>query len=238
MAKKGSTKVQTRFASSKAVFLKKKEKKWAIKPIAGPHGKENSVSLGFVLRDLLCLVKNLKEAKKVLREGKIKVDGVIRKTHNFPAGLFDVVEIIDIKKAYRVLLDEKGRIFLKEIEIKGIPTKLCKIVKKSLGAKETVNLTTRDGRNFLEKKSSKKVGDSVKIELPSQKLIGHIALKKGNLAFVLGGRLAGKTAKIFEVIPGTIKRKKIIELEVGGKKFKTVEKNVFVIGENKTEIEV
>lgn len=99
-------------------------------------------------------------------------------------------------------------------------------------------MNTNDGRSFLEEKTEAKVGDTIKIELPSGKIAKDIGLKKGNLAFISGGTHVGSTAKITDISEGTITREKLVELELKKKKFKTTAKNVFVVGEKKPEIEI
>jgi len=55
-----------------------------------------------------------------------------------------------------------------------------------------------DGRNILtnEKYSTQ---DSLLLELPEQKIIERIKFEKGAIAMVLGGKNAGKIAKIKEI---------------------------------------
>ena len=65
---------------------------------------------------MLGIVDTRAEAKRVLSEGKILVDGVIRKDLRFPVGLLDVITIPLENVAYRVLLDSKGRLELHKLE--------------------------------------------------------------------------------------------------------------------------
>ncbi len=237
MGKKGENKTEKRLASSKVKDLKRKEAKFSIRSRAGGHKGEKSVPLGFVVRDLLGVAKTAKEAKRIINKGMVKIDGIIRKDYKFAVGLFDSVNLPKTKKSYRVIYDSLGRIQVKEINEKNSSNKICKVVGKRKTKKGKIQLTTHDGRNILEKESKIRVGDSIKIRLPSQKIESVLELKKGNLGYLVGGSNIGKIAKIVEIEPGTIKRPRLVKLEKESK-FQSVETNVFVVGEKKPLIEL
>ncbi|MEM3193440.1 MAG: S4 domain-containing protein, partial [Candidatus Bathyarchaeia archaeon] len=48
---------------------------WALKPSPGPHPIERCIPLGVIVRDLLGLAETMREAKKIIAQGKILVDG-------------------------------------------------------------------------------------------------------------------------------------------------------------------
>ena len=191
--------------------------------------------MGFILRDLLKLASTLGEGKKILQSAKVSVDGKTRKDYQFPVGLFDVVSIkADENKTqnYRALLDNKGRIYLKEISIKH-PSKVVKIVAKKAAKKGLMQLTTNDGRTLMEKQSKHKIGDSLQIELPEQKIMKSLEFKQGNIAFIVGGKNVGAMAKIKEIIPSTMNREKTITLESKGKQFKTTHNHALALRKKK-----
>ncbi|MFH1664017.1 MAG: 30S ribosomal protein S4e [archaeon] len=237
MAKKGSQKKEKTLSTSKTRLIERKNNTFTIKTSSGPHNSKQSIPLGFLVRDLLKISENKKETRNVLNNGKIKVDGKPRKDLKFPVGLFDFISIEDTKENYRMVLDSKGRLIpIKTDEKKA--TKLCKITGKKVGKKNTVQLNTNDGRVFIENKTELKVGDTIKISLPEHKITEKLTEKKGNLAYVTGGSHSGQTAEIQEIIKGTVNRPKIIKLKTKDGEFKTTEKNVFIIGEKKPEIEL
>lgn len=240
MASKGGQKTLKRIAASKAKFLERKGLKWTIKASPGPHNEKESVALGFVLRDLLKVASNLKEAKIILNAGKLSVDGIQRKSVSFPVGLFDVVLFAETKKAYRIVLDNKGRLEAREIKFAEKQHKVSKIVGKKMLKTSTVQLVCNDGKTFTATEkdalAKAKIGDSVLLELP-KKVVKVLELKKGNSAFVVGGKHVGETAKILGVGVSAMQRPKLITLESGEENFVTVAKNVFVIGEAKSAIE-
>jgi small subunit ribosomal protein S4e len=82
----------------------KKERTWVVSPRPGPHKKFECIPLLIIVRDILKIVDNAKDAKKIIKSREIFVDGKPRRDHKYPVGLFDVVEIPKLRKQYRVVL--------------------------------------------------------------------------------------------------------------------------------------
>lgn len=238
MAKKGETKGEKRLRTSKVRKISRKEKKWAIRSKPGPHSRSKSIPLGSVIRDLLGKGKTLREVKFILNKGKVKVDGRIVKNYRFSTGLFDVVTLEEEKKSYRIIFDISGRFTLKEITGTGKLRKLCKIVGKKIIKGSILQLVTNDGRTLREKKTDYRVGDSLEIELPGQKILSRFELKRGNFVYITGGTHIGEQGKVREITSGTMKRPKLVTLKPEGKdEFQTIESNVFVVGDKKLNVE-
>ena len=147
MAIMGSRKHLKRFKAPKHWPIHPKENKWTTKPNAGPHAIEGSLPLLLIVRDILGVADNAREAKRIINTGEILVDGRARKDYKFPVGFMDVIEIPKSEKVYRVLPDEKGRLILYPIAAENKDFKLCKITDKTTirGGKTQLNL--HDGRN-------------------------------------------------------------------------------------------
>ncbi len=237
MAKKGENKTEKRLAASKVIPLHRKAYTWNVKAKPGPHKKRNSVALGFVLRDLIGITKNMKETKRVLTAGRILVDGKIVKDNRLPVGLFDIITIVPEEKTYRVLFSKKGKIIVLE-EDKHSGEKICKVVGKKVVSKELIQLATNDGRSFNEKSNKAAVGDSLLVQVPKQKILKVIKLEPGKVALVVDGTHMGEVANIKEITPGTMTRPKLVLLEAGESQFKTVESNIVVVGDSKPLIRV
>ena len=233
MSKKGPQRKSRAISVSKSVKISRKTVKWAVTTKAGPHKKDSAVPLGIFLRDLVKIVKTMKEARRILSEGQVKVDGVIRKDHGFSVGLFDIVSVENADKAYRVLVDKKGRIVAKEME-KNTGEKLCRVEKKQAVTK-AIQITTNDGKLF--KGVDAKVGDTLKIKVPENKVISVIPMKAGIKVYIISGSHTGEKAEVVEIIAGTARRDRIVKLKEEDKEFETTASNLFAIGENKEEIE-
>lgn len=238
MANRGETKSQKSLSVANLRVIKRKENKWTVKSMTGTHTKKSSVPISFILRDLLKLAGTMKEAKGMLHKGLVKVNGKVRRDYRFPVGLFDVVDLEKIGKRFRIVLDSKGRIEMKEISSKEKMAKINKIAGKRVVKGGLIQLTANDGSTFLEKKTEINVGDSVLVELPGGKVGKRIEMKEGNLAYVIGGKHSGTIGKIKSIIESGMNRDMLLTLEGATGDFQTVEKNVLVVGEKKTEIEI
>lgn len=206
----------------------RKERKWAMTPLPGPHKKFESMPLGMLIRDGLKLAANTKEVKNILTQGLVKVDGKIIKNKNWGIGIMDSVQIGD--KSYRVMPSTKG---LKLIQIpeKEANLKLVKVIKKTMNGKK-VQLNLHDGRNLFSDKKDIKVGDSLLITVPDMKVEKHLPIKENTEVMIISGKRSGTIA--------TLKgRKKILFhpdaalLEKGKNKFETTFDYLMVVGEVK-----
>jgi small subunit ribosomal protein S4e len=172
--------------------IKRKENKFVISA-RGAHPKDFSLPLLVLVRDVLKIAETNREAKGIIKKGEVLVDKRKRKDPKFGIGLFDVIEIPAMKKAWRAV-PQDGLSFI-EIPEKETNMKICKIIdKKTLkGTKNQLNLS--DGRNILtDKKYS--TYDSLLIGLPGQKIVDHLKFEKGSTVLVIRGSNAGKLAKI------------------------------------------
>ena len=95
--------------------ITRKNKRFVLTVKPGAQSKHASIPIAVFLRDTIKTVTSLREAKSVIYAGKIKVDGVIRKSLHHGAGLMDVVELEGSNKTYR-LVPQDGTL-LKPIEI-------------------------------------------------------------------------------------------------------------------------
>ena len=128
MAKMGSRKHLKRYKAPKSWPIHPKEDTWTVKPSAGSHSINDSIPLTLVIRDVLKLADNAREAKRIINSGNILVNGIVVKDYKFPVGFMDVLNIPKTGESYRVLLDRKARLQLKLIEDSS--AKLSKIVNK------------------------------------------------------------------------------------------------------------
>ncbi len=110
-----------RVAAPRTWPITRKTSKWVVKPTPGAHSEERGMPLVVVLRDLLHLADRSKEIKQILQEGKVLVDGRIRKDHRFIVGMFDTVSIPAINASYRVMIGDNGRFKLVRLPIARVP---------------------------------------------------------------------------------------------------------------------
>jgi small subunit ribosomal protein S4e len=148
-----------------------------------------------------------REARHVLSEGKILVDGVERKDHKFPVGIMDVVSVPATEKFFRVLPLPKRGLDLHPIAKSETGFKLCSVVNKTSVGGGNLQLNLHDGRNILisaeesEGELSKiKTHDTLKIEIPDQKVVDVLPYGTGTLVLVSAGKNVGLTGRVKEIL--------------------------------------
>ena len=215
--------------------IARKTHAWVAKTSPGPHSSADSMPLVMVIRDMLKLVDNAREAKRALYEGKVLVDGKIQKDYKLPVGIFDVISVPLNNQQYRVLKDEKGMFYLSLLEA-GVVRKLARIENKTVikGKKQQLNLS--DGSNKLVE-GEFKVGDSLVLSLPEKNIEERIGFEVGNLAMVVGGKHTAQTGKIKEII--TVKSSQPNRVIISGDvEFETIKDYVYMIGKDQPVIKL
>ena len=224
-----------RLNAPRALRLHRKEETWAIRSSPGPQPLDKSIPLGMVIRDYLELCDTYREAKRIISTGEVLVDGVKRKNIKFPCGLMDVISIPKLKKDFRVLFDQKGKLTLVPISTKDAEWKLCRIEEKTIVKGKQIQLNLHDGRNKLIKKDEYKTGDVLKINFKDKKISDVYPFSKGNVSMIIGGSHIGQIANIedVEIIPSS---KPNLAKMKGTNEFSTLTHYVFPIGKNKPVI--
>lgn len=217
-----------------------KLRKWVVSPRPGPHKKFESIPLLIIVRDILKLADTASDSKKIIKSKEIFVDGKPRLDYRYPVGLFDSIEVPKVDKQFRVVPSKKG-LELVEINKQESKQKLCRIKEKTMNKGGVLQLNLHDGKNILADKKTKtdyKTGDSLLIELPTQKIIDHLKMDKGMLSIITSGQNRGTIAKIKEIIIRRTREPNKIICEKDGKDFEAIVDYVFVIGKTKPEIKV
>jgi len=246
VGKKGGRRHLKRKPAPEFWHIHRKEAVWTVKPNAGPHAIFRCMPLTLVLRDILGVAKTRSEAKTIIHDEKIVVDGKVQREELFPTGLMDVVSIPDLQKWYRVLPNEKG-LFLHPISKDEALFKLCRIENKTILKGGDAQLNLHDGRNLLIRvkdpnKPEEDVFqtlDTVKISLPNQEILGHMKLVEGTPALIVDGKNVGKQGKIVTIEQGPRQKRKSSLVTVEderGNRFQTTIDYVFVIGDTKPHI--
>ena len=212
--------------------LKRKEAKFIVRPKPGPHTIETSMPLLVILRDKLGIVRTAKEARKVLHEQIVMVDGIRRKDLKIPVGMFDVINLKKADLYYRVLMDSKGRLALKETS-KDTEIKPCKIKAKRLVKGGKIGLTLFDGKLLVTDGQDCKVNDTIMLELVRNQIKECLKFGKGSLVLITDGKHAGTTGIIED-----IREDKILIKSKGKGSFETSKEYAFVIGKDKPAIDI
>jgi len=237
LAKKGQSKHRKRSRAPAVLKLPRKRELWTIKPAPGPHPGYACMPLGLAVRDYLSLARTASEASRLLSEGRVLVDGKVRRDPKLPVGLMDVIQIPATGKSYRVLVDEGGRLFLREIEQAEVSFKLCKVLGKNTLSGGRVQLAFHDGKTLVGELAGFKLGDVAKLALPELKIEERLAFEEGAVSLVTGGSNIGRVGRIkrIEAIPG---RPALVTLEADGSEFQAPSNYVFIVGKERPLVSV
>ena len=226
-----------RLAAPRVLRLHRKERALTIRAAPGPHPLELAIPLGLVVRDYLSLCDTYKEARKIVSNGDILVDGVKRKNIKFPCGLMDVISIPKMRKNVRILFDRNGKLTLVPISESDAEWKLCRIQNKTIVKGKKVQLNLHDGKNKLIEKDVYKTGDVLKISFKENKIDEVYRFDKGTVSMIIGGTHIGEIASIDE-IQVVASSKPNLAIMKGEKEFSTIAEHVFPIGKTKPAIEL
>ena len=221
-----------RLTAPKKWSIPRKTQTWTVKPSPGPHPLNDSISLMLVVRDELSLCDTAAEARYIIGQHQILVDGKAVTNYKYPVGFMDVISIPKLKEHYRVMLDVRGKIKLVPITEEESRWKLSRIENKTTvkGGKTQLNL--HDGRNILLKENQYKTCDVLKIELTTQKILGVYSFEKGNVAMLIGGKHVGRLATIQDRKVTRSPMPNVVDFE----EFSTSQEHVFVVGKETSEI--
>jgi small subunit ribosomal protein S4e len=234
MAKMGSRKHLKRYKAPKTWPIHPKEDTWTVKPAPGSHPINDSLSLTLVIRDILGLADNSREAKRIINSGNVLVDGRVIKDYKFPVGFMDIIEIPKTEESYRVLLDTKGRLKLHPVD-KG-SSKLCKIVNKTTIKDGKTQLNLHDGQNLIVD-GDYSVGEVITLKIADNEVEDTFKLEEGVTVLVTGGKHTGELGTVSEIIVNESSKPNTILIENSKKDtFLTLKDYAFVVGNDKPAI--
>lgn len=222
-----------RLAAPRTWPLKRKASVWATKQSPGAHSIEDSMPAAMVLRDMVGVCDTAREAKRIIGNRELIVDGKAVKNPKAPIGVMDVVSIPKSGLNFRMLLTDKGKLAIVPIKEAEAKFKLCRIEDKTIIAGGKTQLNLSGGRNIVLDQNAYAVGDTLKLELPEQKVVGHYPFKKGASVLIISGAQAGRIEQVADHVVVKGSSDDIVVFSDGSE---TVSRNIFVIGESKPEI--
>ncbi len=242
MARMGGSRHMKALAAPQVQRVPRKERPWTVKPSPGPHPATRSLPLLIVLRDVLKVAESNREARKIISNGEVMVDGKAVRDYKWPIGVMDVVEMPKVGEQYRVLPDPTGTLRLIPIPKEEARLKIVRVegVTTLKGGHFEVHLS--GGRNILVRVSDPaKPGqlpyrplDSLLLTLPDSEVKDRVELKVGNLALVVWGKNMGRSGKVVSVTRGWGWERSVVALEdPSGNRFETSLDSVYVVGREK-----
>jgi small subunit ribosomal protein S4e len=224
-----------RRAAPRAWKIPRKGTKWVKRVAPGPHAQDESIPILMVLRELRGIARSAREARTILRQGSILVDGRVVRDLARGVGLMDTVSFgAPLNEHFRVLKDRRGRLVLVPIPSTEAVLKLGRVRRKNSVRGGRIQVTLHDGRNLLAPaKAAWKVGDSLKLQLPEQKVVGHLPLQAGQLAYVAGGSHVGQLARVERIEVRSSPQPNRVHFAEG---FSTTKEYVFIVGDTTSQI--
>ena len=217
--------------------ITRKNKRFVITVKPGPHKKNYSIPTAVFLRDTLKIVTSLREAKTSIYSGKVKIDGVVRKSLHHAIGLMDVIELENVSDIYR-LVPTEGKI-LKPIKIKESEKdkKLVSVTSKTTINKGKLQIGFHDGRSIITD-TKMSVGDTCLIQIPDGKILEVIKLEGGSHGLVTRGVNSGQIGKIETIEEGTFILPKRVILALGDRKIEIPADIIMPIGKEEPIIQI
>jgi len=217
--------------------ITRKEKRFVITVKPGPHKKSNAIPTAVFLRDTLKLVTSLREAKTSIYSGKVKIDGVVRKSLHHAIGLMDVVELENVPDIYR-LVPTEGKL-LKPIKINESEKskKIVRVASKTTLNKGKTQIGFHDGRSIISD-TKVNVGDTCLIQIPEVKIIEVIKLEAGTNGLVTRGANSGQVGKIEAIEDGTFILPKRVILSLDERKIEIPADIIMPIGKGEPVIQI
>ncbi len=216
--------------------IAKKEKKYVVSVAAGPHDG-SALPIGIWLRDHMHLADNTKEARKILHDRQVVLNGHIVTDEHLGLDVFDIVSIPKINKHYLILVDAKGRQINQEIPEKAVNVRLVKVANKTTirGGKTQINLTC--GANFISDFACKGK-DTLIVGLNGDdrfKVHEHFPYEQGALALVIGGQHTMKVGTIEQIyVQHSSLPNRVILKCTNGTEIATIEDYIYIIGKDQS----
>ena len=217
--------------------IARKDKRFVVTVRPGPHKKSEAIPTAVFLRDTLKIVTTLREAKAVIYSGKVKIDGVIRKSLHHGIGLMDVVELENVKDVYRMVPTEEK--MLKPIKINESEKlkKLVTVKTKTTLSKSKLQIGFSDGRSIISD-IKVNVGDACLIQIPEVKILEVIKLEVGCQGLVIRGNNVGQVGSVEAIEEGTFILPKRVILALGDRKIEIPAELIMPVGKGEPIIQL
>ena len=209
--------------------VERKTKKFIARPASGPHKLDSCITIDLLIREFLKYAKINKEVRHILNNKKILVEKKAVLENNFPVGLMDIIDVVDLGMHYMISLDTNGKFRLLKITKEDANHKFCKIINKTMLKKNKLQLNLDDGQNIIIEKDEYKVGDTVVIDLNSKKIKKHLKLESNAPVLLTAGKHIGMTGHVEKINSYKGMRKSTIIFKGKDESFETLKEYCFVI---------
>lgn len=216
--------------------VKRKNIAFISKPNPGSHKLDYSVSLLLLLRDVLGYAQNAKEARYIVNNQTVNVNGKKATSIKKPLGLFDVVEFPLIEKRFVILFDEFGKIKLVNKKDNNL---ILKVVGKKHAKGKKYQLNAMNGYNlYVDEKTFKKisVGDSVSYDPVKKKVLSTIPLDKKSFVYIFNGKYRGQFGQVEDFVHFSGLAKDTADIIIDGVSQKTLKEYCYPVTLKEEEV--
>ena len=222
-----------RLAAPRSWPLKRKASVFITKQKAGAHSVEDSMAAVVVLRDMIEACDTAREAKRIIGNRELFVNGKAVKDPKAPIGFMDAVSIPKMDLYYRMFITNKGKLTLVPISKDEAAWGLYKIQDKTVVKDGKFQLNLSGGRNIVLDKNDYKCNDTLKVEYEGQKVLECYPFAAGSTVLIKEGAQSGKikTVKEVQIIRGSAPNVVVFSDDT-----QTILDNCFIIGADKPAI--
>lgn len=216
--------------------VKKKNIKFIAKPNSGSHKLEYVSSMVIILRDVLKYASTFKEAKRILHQEEVLVNGKRVQDVRTAFGMFDILDIKKLNEKYTLLFNEVGRIKLVSTKDDLI---YLKVSKKTVTPGKKYQLNFMNGFNLLVSEKEFmgiKVNDTVVYDFAKKKVNSIINLKIGNFVYIFDGKFQGKFGEVISFISYKGVARDVVTLKIDGIEHSTAKDFCYVIGSKASDL--
>ncbi len=198
-----------RQSSPKNWPIERKGETYVVKP---NFSIKNGVPLLIVLRDMLKLAQDRKEVKRIIHLKQVLINEKPIRDEKNNMLFFDTLNVLPMKKHYRLELSEKGKFYLDEIRESEANRKISKIINKKMLKGKKIQLNLSDGRNFISDMKCS-MNDSVLVNLKEGKIERCIPIKEKSKVVIFAGKHIGKKGELEKLNDD----RKTAVIKIGGK---------------------
>lgn len=247
MGSKGISRHRKRLSAPIIYPIKRKHGIFTIRPHPTRGKLESAIPLGIIMREMLGYGKNLLEVKRILTNKTVKIDGKIQTSYKFGVGPMDMIEIPKTNEFFRFTpYRGKRRFKLHPISKEEINKKIVQIIRKQTVKGNKIQLTFHDGRNHVldpdeENKiaiSDLSIKDSVSFNLDTKTIEDHYPFAVDCTCIIMGGHNIGIMGTIAQIETQKGKKEHSITIKTEKEEIKTTDRHIFVIGREKSVIEI
>jgi small subunit ribosomal protein S4e len=238
LAKKGGDTTVKRQRAPSFWKVRRKHGQFVVRARPGPHPKAVCYPLGILLRDVLSVGQTMDEVKGILNDGKVSVDGVVRRAIGWPVGLMDTIELIPLSQTFRLV--PKNRNLLVPVLLSKQSEKSLKLLRVTLKKTIKGNKTQygfHDGMTLVLTEQYS-VGDTCLVDLSNNQIKSHMILKKDSIVLVTKGENAGAIGKIEEIREGLFSLPKRTVVSFGDRSVEIPVQMVMSVGDKEPIIQV